>query len=50
MFEEGATDMAQLALQQAAIEYQEFGPQDSPHAPYCSSTVSWSTAIVARGR
>jgi pimeloyl-ACP methyl ester carboxylesterase len=33
MFEEGATDMAQLALQQAAIEYQEFGPQDSPHAP-----------------
>jgi pimeloyl-ACP methyl ester carboxylesterase len=25
--------MAQLALQQATIEYQEFGPQDSPHAP-----------------
>jgi pimeloyl-ACP methyl ester carboxylesterase len=25
--------MAQLALQQATIEYQEFGPQASPHAP-----------------
>ncbi len=25
--------MAQLALPQATIEYQEFGPQDSPHAP-----------------
>ena len=25
--------MAQLALQQATIEYQEFGPKDSPHAP-----------------
>ncbi|ORV86020.1 alpha/beta hydrolase [Mycobacterium interjectum] len=25
--------MAQLALRQATIEYQEFGPQDSPHAP-----------------
>jgi pimeloyl-ACP methyl ester carboxylesterase len=25
--------MAELALQQATIEYQEFGPQDSPHAP-----------------
>jgi hypothetical protein len=33
MFEEGTADMAQLALQQADIEYQEFGPQDSPHAP-----------------
>jgi pimeloyl-ACP methyl ester carboxylesterase len=25
--------MAQLALQQATIDYEEFGPQDSPHAP-----------------
>jgi pimeloyl-ACP methyl ester carboxylesterase len=25
--------MSQLALEQATIEYQEFGPQDSPHAP-----------------
>ena len=25
--------MPQLALRQATIEYQEFGPQDSPHAP-----------------
>lgn len=25
--------MAQLALRQATIEYQEFGPKDSPHAP-----------------
>lgn len=25
--------MAELALQQATIEYQEFGPQDSPHPP-----------------
>lgn len=25
--------MAQLALRQATIEYQEFGPRDSPHAP-----------------
>jgi pimeloyl-ACP methyl ester carboxylesterase len=27
------TVMAQLALRQATIEYQEFGPKDSPHAP-----------------
>ena len=25
--------MAELALRQATIEYQEFGPKDSPHAP-----------------
>ena len=25
--------MAELALRQATIEYEEFGPQDSPHAP-----------------
>ncbi|OBF50478.1 alpha/beta hydrolase [Mycobacterium sp. 852002-50816_SCH5313054-b] len=25
--------MAQLALRQATIEYQEYGPKDSPHAP-----------------
>lgn len=25
--------MAELALQQATIEYQDFGPQDSPHSP-----------------
>src|SRR5882757_325716 len=29
----GTTDMAELALKQATIEYQEFGPQDSAHPP-----------------
>src|ERR1700733_6373182 len=29
----GAIHMAELALKQATIEYQEFGPQDSAHPP-----------------
>ncbi|OBK48881.1 alpha/beta fold hydrolase [Mycobacterium sp. 1081908.1] len=37
--------MPQLALRQATIEYHEFGPQDSPHAP-----VLFVHGILADGR
>ena len=37
--------MAELALRQATIEYQEFGPQDSPHPP-----VFFAHGILADGR
>ena len=36
--------MAELALEQATIEYQEFGPQDSVHSRRCSSSTALRTA------